>query len=331
MRWTAPLLFAAACGFHAPAAGNGDGGGGSGDGGDSGDGGAGRWWDPAWSSRMRISIDTAVALPQGFQLGVPRDLDVAPCAGSRDAVRVVRDHATELPRVIDELEGDEWIWFRLAAPLAASAGPSEYWLYCGNPGAAAAPKSPTDVFDAYDDFVSTSLSTAWVKQGTVSVGNGTLAIGGGDDGVHSTMAYGAGTAVDFILEASSGALASPWFWGGFEIAFTVTAPWVIWHCHEPSTIKQEIRIGSSTVAMRSRALDTAPHLLGVEHYGTSAGFRYHDAFAGSIPYGGTITQAMNVRLHNYQSGGPIQFHMARVRKAVDPIPTVTLGDVELRP
>jgi hypothetical protein len=40
---------------------------------------------------------------------------------------------------------------------------------------------------------------------------------------------------------------------------------------------------------------------------------------------------MHVRLHNYQSSGTLQFLMARVRKAVTPIPSVTVGEVEARP
>ena len=281
---------------------------------------------------MRIVIDNAVPLPAGFQIGLPRDLDAAPCSGPRSAVRVVRDHTTELARVIDELGGDEWIWFRLAAAVPASVGPSEYWLYCGNAAAGDAPSNPTDVFDAYDDFDGSTLSSAWVKQGTVVVGGGGVNVDGNNAGIYSTMAYGAGTATDFIMQATSNALGDPWFWGGFEVAFTVVAPWVIWHSHAANMVwPEELRSGTNPSTMSRKPIDTAPHLYGVEHYGTSAGFRYGNMSVGSLSYGGTISQAMNVRLHNYQSGGTIQFQMARVRKAVAPIPAVTVGEVEARP
>jgi hypothetical protein len=337
MRWTAALVLVAACGFRSP-----DGSGGPGDGGPGGGGDDARpgtdadvisapWWDPAWSSRMRIVVNNATPLPQGFQLGVPRDLDLAPCGGPRDAVRVVRDHATELPRVIDELDGGDWIWFRIAAPLPAAVGPSEYWLYCGNAAAGPAPSDPTAVFDAYDGFEGSALSSAWRMQNQVSVGGSAVTLGGTNAGIHSVAAYGAGTATDFVLQPSSGAVASPWFWGGFEVQFTVTAPWVIWHARNPSMIRQEVyRAGPGPSTANERAIENGARLYGVEHYGTSAGFRYQNAPAGTLAYGGSIG-SMNVRVHNYQSGGTIQLLMARVRKAVNPIPAVTLGEIEPRP
>ncbi len=330
MRWTAALVLVAACGFRSPDSSN------TGDAARPGDGSdvpPGAWWDPAWSSRMRIVIENTAPLPQGFQLGLPRDLDMAPCNDSRDAVRVVRDHTDELPRVIDELGGasDEWIWFKLAAPLPAAAGASEYWMYCGNVGAGAAPSDPTAVFDAFDSFEGTTLSSAWRSQGQVSVGGGVVTLGGNNIGIHSAAAYGPGTATDFVLQASSSAIKSPWFWGGFEVGFTTAAPWVIWHATNDDMIRQEIFRTGSAVTANERETESGPHLYGVEHYGSSAAFRYHNEHVGSIPYGGPIQQSMNVRLQNFASGGSIQFFMARVRKAVDPIPTVTLGAVEPRP
>ncbi|HWO25429.1 MAG TPA: DUF2341 domain-containing protein [Kofleriaceae bacterium] len=336
------VVVTAACGFHAP--GGSGGGGGDDDGGGGGGADArpgtdsgvspGAWWNPAWSSRMRIAINTSVALPAGFQLGVPRDLDVAPCDGPRDAVRVVRNHTAELPRVIDELGSgvsDEWIWFRLPASVAAGTGPSEYWLYCGNasPGA---PPSSTDVFDLYDGFDGNSLSGLWNAQGTqVTVMGGAVTLGGTGNTIHSKTSYGAGTATDFVLQAAGSAVSSPWFWGGFEVQFSVTAPWVIWHARNANQVRQEIlRSGSNASFANERALDTGAHLYGVEHYGTSAGFRYNNAPVGTISYGGNIG-LMNVRLHNYQSGGTIQILMARVRRAVYPVPTATLEAVETQP
>jgi Domain of unknown function (DUF2341) len=336
------VLAAAACGFGSPQGGGGDGGGDDGGGGgrddarpgtDSGVS-PGAWWDPAWSARMRIAISSTVTLPMGFQLGVPRDLDIAPCNDTRDAVRVVRNHTTELPRVIDDIGGtvtDEWIWFRLAAPIAAGTGSSEYWLYCGNPGAGAPPGAPTDVFDLYDAFDGNALSGLWNAQGgQVTVMGGVVTLGTGNT-IHSKASYGAGTATDFVLQASGGAVSNPWFWGGFEIQFSVSPPWAIWHATNPNQIRQEIlRSGSNASTANERTLDTGSHLYGVEHYGTSAGFRYNNVPASPISYGGAIG-SMNVRVHNYQSGGSIQISMVRVRKAIYPVPTATLEAVETRP
>ncbi len=339
MRWTLALPILTACGFGAPRL-SGDAGVGADAppgtdapaGGDAGtDASSAPWWDPAWPVRMRIAIGSTALLVSGFQLGLRSDLDVAPCNGPRDGVRVVRDHTTELPRVIDELGGDEWIWFRITAARAPGAGPSEYWLYCGNGSAGPASSDPAAVFDLYDDFNGNALSPAWSSQGGVTVGGGAVTLPGNNTGIHSTAAFGAGTATDFILRASASALGNPWFWGGFEVGFSVSAPWVIWHSEDPNTIKQEIlRVGVNPTAANQRTLDSGAHLYGVEHLGNAARFRSSNADAGSIPYGGSIG-SMNVRLHNYQSAGAIEFLMARVRKAVSPIPTVTLGSVENRP
>src|SRR5262245_447276 len=105
MRWTLAFLFVGACGFGSPPGSSGDDNGGDDGSGPDGAGGpGGTWWNQAWSARMRIVIDNAAPLPAGFQIGLPRDLDAAPCAGPRSAVRVVHDHTTELARVIDELD-----------------------------------------------------------------------------------------------------------------------------------------------------------------------------------------------------------------------------------
>jgi hypothetical protein len=328
MRWTLAIPILAACGFDAPRLSS-----------DAsigtdvpagGDAPAAAWWDPAWPVRMRIAIDSAAALEAGFQLGLRRDLDAPPCDGPRDGVRVVRDHMTELPRVIDELGGDEWIWFRIAEARAAGTGPSEYWLYCGNAGAGPAPGDPAAVFELHDEFDGGAVSSAWRTQGGVTVGGGTVTLPGNNTGIRSDSLFGPGTATDFILQASSNALNNPWFWGGFEIGFTVTPPWVIWHSEDPNVIKQEVASGGNEVARNAQPLDLGAHLYGVEHLGTLARFRFRNAEVGSISYTGSINQ-MNVRIHNYQSAGAIQLLMARVRKAVNPIPTVTLGPVETRP
>jgi Domain of unknown function (DUF2341) len=244
----------------------------------------------------------------------------------------VRNHTTEVTRVLDELGADEWIWFRLVEPLPASTGPSEYWLYCGNPSPGPAMANPVTVFELYDDFDGASLSPTWNMQGTVTVGGGAVMVGGNNAGIHSVTSFGAGTATDFILQPSAGALGDPFYWGGFEVRFTVIAPWVIWHGRLANSIRQEAyRGGPNQITQGTMTIDTSPRLYGVEHYGNSAGYRYNNDPVGLLQYGGTIGQAMNVRLHNYQSGGTVQFHMARVRKAVNPPPMVSLGAVEPRP
>ncbi len=290
------------------------------------------WWDPAWSHRLPLEIASTQPLGLGFQIGIKHDLDGAdsPCAGSRDQVRVVRNHTTEVPRVIDELGGDEWIWFRLSAPLAAGAsGPSEYWLYCGNPAAGAAPSAPSDVFEMFDDFTGT-IFQQWSTRGAIEIANGAVTLPDGA-AIHSTRTFSPGTATDFVLKASPQALADPWFWGGFEVGFTTTPPWVIWHAEDPNQIKQEAAVASTETAMGQRTLDANPHLYGIEHYGTSARFRHDNEPVGTIAYGGTIGQQLNVRFDNWDSPGPIEIHMVRVRQAIEPVPSITVEVAETRP
>jgi hypothetical protein len=229
MRWITTLLVVTAYRFDLPQGAPEDGN----RGGSDSDAMVGPWWDPAWPVRMRIAIDSTAALEAGFQLGLRRDLDAPPCDGPRDGVRVVR-HMTELPRVIDELGGDEWIWFRSTEARAAGTGPSEYWLYCGNAGAGSAPSDPAAVFELHDEFDGGAVSSAWHTQGGVTVGGGAVTLPGNNTGIRSDSPFGPGTATDFILRASLNALNNPWFWGGFQIGFTVSPPWVNWHSEDPN-------------------------------------------------------------------------------------------------
>ena len=76
-------------------------------------------------------------------------------------------------------------------------------------------------------------------------------------------------------------------------------------------------------------LDASPHLYGVENYGDGAAFRLADVIVETRTYATSLAATtFNLRLHNYQSGGTISFDWARVRKAVNPAPAVTVGAVE---
>jgi hypothetical protein len=287
------------------------------------------WWNPAWHSRRKLTItnNAATAMAQGYQVGLQLDLDAAPCAGSRDAVRIVHG-TTELPRVIDEVGGAEWTWFPLSAALAAGSSTDAYWLYCGNDAPAAAPADPTQVFDFFDGFDGGALSTAWASQGTVTVGGGAVTIAAGNSGIHSTATYGANTAIDFVATASAAAASNPYWWGGYQSMFTTTQPWHIWHAvTTASSIHPSEYDSNSLWNGTSVALDTAPHLYGVEHYGTTGAYRLADVIAEGRTYSAAIG-ALNLRLHNYQSGGSVSFDWARVRKAVSPAPSVAVGSVE---
>ena len=287
------------------------------------------WWDAAWGSRMQLTItnNAATAMAQGYQVGLQLDLDAAPCAGSRDAIRIVYNNTTDLARVIDEVGTAEWTWFPLQAAIAPGSSSTAYWLYCGNGSPTAASKDPQDVFDFWDDFNGAALSSAWASQGSVTVAGGSVTIGMSNAGIHSTATYGANTAIDFMASASTAAAQNPYWWGGYQTNFSISQPWIIWHSLAAATLHPSVYSASETWNGTNIALDTSPHLYGVETYGTAGAWRYADAITQSHTYAAAIG-ALNLRLHNYQSGGPVSFDWARVRKAVSPAPAVTVGSVE---
>jgi len=285
------------------------------------------WWDPAWAFRMRLSIEDTVALDTGFQVGFAYDLDAVPCAGSRDNVRVVRDQ-TEVERVIDETGGSQWIWFRLGAPIAATATSTEYWLYCSNPNAGPAPADPNLVFDLFDDFSGSTLASAWSATGGVSVGGGVVTLQNNAT-FRTAVTYPAGTATDFRM-APSATAPSMYFWGGFQNGSGTASPWVLWNTRNENGIHPEVNDSAGGTPSGSlTAFDTSPRLYGVENYGSSSMYRLDDDPVATLAHPHDIAQSISVRFDNFNSGThAIEVDMARVRRAVDPPPTVTVGVAE---
>jgi hypothetical protein len=304
------------------------------------DSGPAGWWDPSYAWRVPLTISTTAALATGFQVGFPYDLDATPCETSptmRDAVRIVFG-TTEQARVIDELgAGDEWLWFPLVAPLAAgSSSTGDYWLYCGDSSPPPAPSNPASVFEFYDGFGSGAIDTSvWTVVGSASISNDQLMCGsatgspaGGENGVvTTTLAFPPSSAVDFIATAT-GAAAD--FWAGFQNGSTDTFPYLEWYASGVNTIGPDYRVVGDPTGWfgATTALDTAPHLYGVEYYGASAMYRmadvesatYTDTNAGNMP-----PATINLRLWNHLAAPAILFQMVRVRQAVNPPPTVTVG------
>jgi len=330
VRWA--LLLTASCSFQ-PGALPGDAQSSTADTGDSGpgdgavysDGAPADWWNPAWKRRLRLSIEDSVALPMGFQVGFAIDLDAAPCSGSRDQVRIVH-MMTELPRVIDEVGANEWIWFRLQAALPASTPTDAYWLYCGNPSAGAAPADPTTVFDVFDDFGGTALGASWTTTGSVTVAGGVVTLDD-DDGFRTTATYPPNSATDFVMSTQTTSQ-TMWFWGGFQNNFTFTGPWMLWNATTATQIRPDEVDSSGSWTGTPQGLDTAFHLYGVENYGTSSMYRYQDMPVAQHTHDANISQSISVRFHNYMSVNTIQVGMMRVRKAANPPPTVTVSPVE---
>jgi hypothetical protein len=287
------------------------------------------WWDPSWGSRMQLTItnNATTALAQGYQIGLAFDLDAAPCSGNRDQVRIVYNNTTDLPRVIDEVgTTNEWTWFPLQAQIGSGATSTSYWLYCNNSNAPAASKDPAMVFDVWDDFAGNSLANTWASAGTVSVANGVVTLGS-NGSIHSNATYGANTAIDGLATPTSASVSNPDWWIGYETNFNITAPWIVWLADSANAIHPSVNETGTRHDDPGTPIDTSPHLYGVETYGTSGAFRLADAIVDSHTYTQAIN-ALNLRLAVLQGSGTVAFDWVRVRKAVSPAPTVSVGSVE---
>jgi len=286
------------------------------------------WWNAAWGSRMKLTIvnGSQTAMAQGYQVGMAFDLDAAPCGANRDQVRIVYNQ-TEVPRVIDEVGTTEWTWFPLQAQIAGGTTNTSYWVYCNNPNPNAAPKDPATVFDVWDDFPGAALASTWASQGNVSVANSKVTISANNGGIHSTATYGAQTAVDVMATATGAQVSGPSWWLGYESNFTSAAPWIVWYASSANAIHPSVNEAGFEHDDATVPLDGNPHLYGVETYGSSGAFRLADTIVQNHTYTGPIGP-LNLRLHVYQGGGNVSFDWVRVRKAVSPAPTVTVGTVE---
>jgi len=295
------------------------------------------WWDLHWRWRIPIAITNGAAapLPTGYQVGLARDLDAAPCTSNRDDIRIVRA-GVELPRVIDEVGTTEWTWFRIGAPIAPGATSMEYWLYCGNPAPSPAPADAKMVFELYEDFSAALDPGVWTIFNTVSVANGMLTVGPTsgatrDHGiVTKTITFSSNHAVDYIATATS-TTQSDW-WAGFQNGTMDVAPWLHWYTKDGNDVLPDFRGVEADPAWYGTAvaLDTQPHLYSVENYGDSSAYRRADVIEQSHDYAPMQPPPaqVNVRLWNGSADQPVIFDMVRVRRAVKPPPATATGTPE---
>jgi hypothetical protein len=330
-----------ACGFEHGHLGGGSNGGDD-DGGmpDSADATAVAWWNTAWNYRMPITIanTSTTALAAGYQIGVSHAFYSAPCGGTRNELRFVYNAATDLNRAFDDV-ATPWAWFELAAPLAAGAtSTSEYYLYCSNAAAANPTSNPATLFELYDAFEAASINTTtWTVVRGANINNGKLVLGTGgqnDNGVITkTATFGPGYAVDFVAQSSAAPTTSVGFWGGFEGSTTDGPPYTIWWTFTTTGIGPAYGITTNSTAYSGTpvTLDTAAHYYSVEHYGKGAMYRFDDVPYDTQAYDVAYATPLYVRLWNYNSTPTVSFELVRVRQAVDPPPTVTVGAPEIKP
>ena len=142
------------------------------------------WWNKEWKFRRPLTITNRLerVLEKGFTLQVEVDPDYL---GIRDKSKAgLEDWALlrggeRVPFLLQPGKGKaQLLCFRTAADLKAGAS-DNYHLYYGNPGAAAAPVKPDQVYDLWEDFSRPeALAERFVvdKDLTVSVENGALVI-----------------------------------------------------------------------------------------------------------------------------------------------------------
>ncbi len=120
------------------------------------------WWDPDYTFRQRIVVDSTVAAPGDYTVSLPIDhaalisSDLSLASG--DDLRILRWDGSswiELDRVLDDDSAwalnDTTVRFRTTDPIAAGQN-QIYWLYMANPAAGAAPSDPEAVYLLVEDF-----------------------------------------------------------------------------------------------------------------------------------------------------------------------------------
>ena len=330
-------------------AGGGGGAGGVGGGGGSGGSGASGgapsfdppWWNTAHKTRFRIDVKNVSGgeLGKGFQIALPVtsasiDGAAAPWSGWRIA-RWSSGAWAELPRVIEEVAGKQWIWFRAEAPISAGVTDVSYYLYAKNP-AAAAPAFASGVFE-YHTFFTGWDPASWELEGGVTL-DGTYVVldGAGSGGSirHKAKQWAPGFATDFEMTVASPLSGSgQWFCGGFQrqTDFTNSSPWALWISRTPSVIDVENYTGGlSWKGGNVPVAQGQPHVYGVERFAKKVAFRYDHAPKDASTFGSDYLTPLQMRFSAY-TGSKIKVRWARIRQASDPPPAAAVGVAEQYP
>jgi hypothetical protein len=308
------------------------------------------WWDPGWKTRFRITVTNVSTLPRGYQIGVPINLDAAPCGGPHDNARIVHAptsaNQNEVNRVVDELPNQQWLWFRLADGLAANTSNSDYFLYCNFQGTSpsAVLADPTKVFDLFEGFAGTTIDTAkWLVQGNVSVAASTANMAQGS-AIQTKISFSQNVAADFMLQVSPAANAAENFFVGFHPNdFIVSStPVLVWYGGANGTATNDIHTaenpggGNSTEYGPSRTIDTQAHLYGIEMFADSVEFRQMGTgVLNGFPNGARLTAPLYFQVQN-NSPGPISISAVRTRAVnkdmvINATSVVSVGAAEVHP
>ena len=301
------------------------------------------WWDTGWRKRRRLTVSSSptVPLPIGFEVRLSAELSpYAPL----DQLRVVRWAGggwTEKARVVEEVTATsaEQLWFALDVDVPPDTSNADYWVYLDNPGAGAPDGRPEEVFTLfYDSFDQPTIDLGrWaVSAASIDTGGSHELVLSAGESVRSQVGWAPGHAVDFLMVydhpwASSSA--------GFQRLddFVDLDPWMLWLDRAgDGTVVPDVflmALGDQTsVSGPPRDPAVTYHLYTIDRQAGAVRFE----FDGEPHYTRTLPNAFTDPLQiRFRNGGPsvtvMRFEMVRVRRTVDPAPTVTLGEEETRP
>jgi hypothetical protein len=247
---------------------------------------------------------------------------------------------TEETFVLDDNGSAQSVWFALRSNVAPGGDDTSYWFYSGDTMDPPPHGVPADVFpDLYVNFAA-GLS-GFVSLGTPMISPGGVSLPMGATSVRSSSTFTPGHAVDFAMAepAALGVGSAGWLGGGFQRSsdFDDSEPWLLWLTRTPGQIQDEAQldaVGESEMVGAS-SVGATQEIFGVERYDDHAIYLRADAHVVTLgPWpGGAFTSPLQVRFMNTDNTnqGDIEIAWARVRRCVDPAPSVSVGPVETHP
>lgn len=310
------------------------------------------WWDGAWANRRPIAIDASGReLPAGLHVEVVFQREKVLGEGEGDSsLRVLRFSEAsqtwgERPRVVESAPlGGTRLWFSLD-PQDAPGGQS-YWLYAGNAAAAEAPDDPATVFEFYESFNDGDLDPdRWSKLGDIELSGGLLGLRGGpeDASIASRQLFAVGRAFDAAARLTEIAESGQRFWLGFqrEGDFENESPYTVWFSDNTFQAWPFTNVAAEAPEFEFSG-DRYPIGNEMTFYTLE---RYDDHVMVSLDGAARTRWPLSADADQGPFDGPLalrfqlafgppsllEFDFVRVRVAVDPPPSVALGEAEARP
>jgi MSHA biogenesis protein MshQ len=300
---------------------------------------AGSWWNAAYTSRLQVNIPAgASVLPTAYSVSVAFNHAAEVSAGRSLAngadVRVVRWNGagwTELDRLADPQaswnSGATRLWFRTVQAVNAGATDNDYYIYYGNPAAAAPPQAAENIFLLFDDFSTGVSASRWTTSGGVNANNGVVRVN-----PNASLTSDASFGVDTIWETRAqlsddegdfeywGASATVWFVFNVYLRFEADDDG---HQAVSNPLFQPYVRPFSPVNPRAFQLYSF-----TREAADSARFLINGAQVAAFT--GAEAPAVNLRVsvRNAEGGEHLYYDWARVRPYRNPEPTLLLGAPE---